>query len=132
MGTFLSFNEPHGVLLVQFHGVVTDEVLLERFEVVRAWFGSHGHHSSISDFSEVSSFEVTSKAVTQLAAHKPLVPDGFLRIVVAPQDEAFGMTRMFEALGSKTRNQVYVVRTHAEAYRLIGVESLEFQSVLEW
>jgi len=132
MGTFLSFNQPHGVLLVRFHGVVTDEVLLERFEVVRAWLGSHGHCSSISDFSEASSFEVTSKAVTQLAASKPLVPDGFLRIVVAPQDEAFGMTRMFEALGSKTRNHVHVVRTHAEAFLLIGVESLEFQPLLEW
>ncbi len=132
MGTFLSLDESQGVLFIRFEGVVTDAVLLERYGSVRQWVAGHGFYSSISDFSEVASFQVSSRGVNQLAANAPLVPDDYLRIVVAPQDEAYGMTRMFEMLGSATRNKVDVVRSLAEAYRLAGVERLDLHPILEW
>lgn len=132
MGVFLSVDEAHRVLYVRFEGIVTDEVLLCRYEQVREWVAVHGHCSSISDFSDVTSFEVTSAGVRQLAAHAPLVPDEFLRVVVAPQDVAFGMTRMFGIVGSETRNRVDVVRTVAEAHRVVGVESLHFHPIMDW
>jgi hypothetical protein len=132
MGTFLSLDELQGVLFIRFEGVVTDRVLLERYETVREWIAGHGFYSSISDFRQTDSCEVTAHGVTQLAANAPLVPDDYLRIVVAPQDEVFGMTRMFEMLGSATRNRVHVVRSLAEAYLLAGIERLDLHPILEW
>jgi hypothetical protein len=132
MGVFLSFDELHQVLYVRFEGVITDDVFLSRYQQVREWVASNGPFSSISDFGGVTSFEVTSHGIDQLALHSPLVPDSFLRIVLAPQDEIFGMARMFGMIGSVTRNKVYVVRTSAEAYRLLGVESLDLRPVAEW
>jgi len=132
MGVFLSSDELRRILYLRFEGIVTDEVLLSSFDRVRAWMHSNGPCSSITDFSGVESFQVTASAVNQLAAKRPLVPDGFLRIVVAPQDEIFGMTRMFEMLGSKTRDSVDVVRTVAEAYSLAGVQSLDLRPVVDW
>lgn len=132
MGVFLSVDEAHRVLYIRFEGIVTDEVLLCRYEQVREWVAVHGHCSSISDFSDVTSFDVTSVGVRQLAACAPLVPDEFLRVVVAPQDEAFGMTRMFGIVGSETRNRVDVVRTVADANQVIGVESLDFHPIMHW
>jgi len=132
MGVFLSFDELHRVLYIRFEGIVTDDVLLSRFDQVRAWIAGNGRFSSITDFTGVDSFRVTASGVSQLAANPPLVPDSFLRIVVAPQDEIFGMTRMFEMLGSATRNRVDVVRTMAEAFQVAGVQSLDLHPVLDW
>jgi hypothetical protein len=119
------------ILLIRFAGVVTDDVLLSGFQSAREWIAIHGDTSSITDFSETESFEVTAAAVRQLAEGPPLVPDGYMRIVVAPQDEAFGMARMFEMLGSESRDRVYVVRTRIEAAQIVGVEQLEFPPPLE-
>jgi hypothetical protein len=132
MGILLSLDELHRVLYIRFEGVVTDDVLLKSYDRVREWVSSHGPASSITDFTEIASFEVTANGVSQLAANSPLVPDNFLRIVVAPQDEVFGMTRMFGMLGSGTRNEVHVVRLLADAYQLAGVESPEFHPILYW
>ncbi len=130
MVAFLSFDELHRVILIKFAGTLTDEVLLSHFKLVREWLTVHGHHSNITDFSDVTSFEVTAQAVSQLAAGAPLVPDDYLRVVIAPQDEVFGMVRMFEMLGSGTRDRVHIVRTVAEAYELTGIESPGFRPVL--
>jgi hypothetical protein len=132
MGAFLSVDKAHMVLYIRFEGIVTDDVFLSRYQQVREWHAFHGQLSHISDFSEVTSFEVTARGIAQLAASYPLVPDNLLRIVVAPQDVAFGMSRMFEMLGSSTRNKVYVVRTVAEAYQVVGVESLDFHPIVDW
>lgn len=126
MGAFLSLDPLHQVLYIQFEGTVTDDVLLSRFQEVREWMDRNGQFSSITDFSPVTRFEVTSQGVDRLASNPPLVPDNLLRIVVAPQDETFGMARMFEMLGSATRNKVYVVRTMAEAHRVLGMGPLHF------
>jgi hypothetical protein len=88
----------------------------------------HSILTNICDFSTVTSFEVSASKVRQLAANEPLVPDGNLRIIVAPQDLIFGYARMYEISGSNTRDHVHVVRTLAEAYRLLDVESLELSA----
>jgi hypothetical protein len=131
VGVSLGLDKSRRILLIRFTGVVTDDVLLSGFQSVREWIAIHGDTSSITDFSEIESFEVTAAAVRQLAEGPPLVPDGYMRIVVAPQDEAFGMARMFEMLGSESRDRVYVVRTHIEAAQIVGVEQLEFPPALE-
>jgi hypothetical protein len=132
MGVFLSVDESHQILCIRFEGVVTDEVFLSRYEQVREWHAVHGHYSHISDFSEVVSYRVTPQGIRQLAIRPPLVPNDRLRIVVAPQDLAFGMARMFEIVGGKTRNTVHVVRSMQDAYQLLGVESLELKPMVEW
>jgi hypothetical protein len=132
MGVFLSVDKAHTILYIRFEGIVTDEVFLSRYQQVREWHAVHGRLSHISDFSEVTSFAVTTHGIGQLAESAPLVPDNLLRIVVAPQDVAFGMSRMFEMLGSSTRNAVHVVRTVAEAYKLAGVGALDFYPIVDW
>jgi len=132
MGTFLSFDDLNQVLFIRFEGIVTDEILLGRYRRVREWVATHRYYSSISDFSEVASFEVTTEGVSLLAANAPLVPDGYMRVVVAPQDEVFGMTRMFEALGNSTRSQVHIVRDLSVAYHLLGIMEPQFRQLLEW
>jgi hypothetical protein len=127
----LSIDELHNVLLIRFDGRLTDEVLLKGYRIAREWMAVHGPASQLSDFSEVTSVDVASQTVWELAKASPLAPDSFLRIVIAPQSVVFGLTRMFEMLGDRTRDGVHIVATAADANRLLGVDMLEFRAVLE-
>jgi hypothetical protein len=132
MGTSLSFDEAQRVLVVRFEGTLTDEVARLRYRQLATWFVVHGYCSNVTDFSGLTSFTVTTRTIRELAANAPLVPNGYLRIIVAPQDSVFGLGRMYEMLGSGTRDMVHVVRTIAQAYELLGVEHLGLQPVVEW
>jgi hypothetical protein len=128
MGLALSFDGLHRILYIRFDGTITNAEASLYYKRLSEWFAAHGHCSNICDFSAVTSFEVSASKVRQLAANEPLVPDGNLRIIVAPQDLIFGYARMYEISGSNTRDHVHVVRTLAEAYRLLDVESLELSA----
>ena len=134
MGTFLSVDETHRVLYTRFEGVLTDEVLVSRYRQAQEWNAVHRYQSCISDFCEIASLKVTTQVVRQIAELPPVVPNEIRHtvVVVAPEDGVYGLARMFEVLGSRTRNTLYVVRTMAEAYRLVGVESLALRPVIKW
>ncbi len=132
MGEFLSWDDKARILYIHFEDILDDQVLLDRYHMVREWIAEHGPVSSISDFSDVASFEVTPAGVKALAGNPPLVPDDFRRMVVAPQDLAFGMTRMFEGMGSRTRSDVEVVRSLPEALHLLGLQRFEPRVLQMW
>jgi hypothetical protein len=52
--------------------------------------------------------------------------------MIAPQDVIFGCARMYEISGSNERDKVHVVRSVAEAYKLLGVQSLDLKPSAEW
>jgi hypothetical protein len=54
-----------------------------------------------------------------------------MRVLVIPQIFIYGLARMFQILGEKTRPELQVVRTMDEAYFLLGVESPEFHPVID-
>jgi hypothetical protein len=126
MEFLLGFDAPNKLLYLRFEGAMTDEDLLDGFAKARLWIATNGPQSSISDFTGVTSFDVTSEAVRILASLPPLVPDDYHRIVVAPHDVVYGMVRVFAAFGSKTRNQVEIVRSLDEALEILGLASLNW------
>ncbi len=123
MEFLLGLDHTNRLLYFRFSGPMTDEDLLAGFAKARRWIASHGPHSSISDFSGVTTFDISSEAVRILSSLPPLVPDEFHRIVVAPQDVVYGMVRVFAAFGSKTRDHVEIVRSYAEALEILGISS---------
>jgi hypothetical protein len=48
-------------------------------------------------------------------------------IIVAPQTDAFGLTRMFQTLGERARPNLQVVRTLDDALRVLGIQSPHFE-----
>lgn len=133
MAVFLKVDEKHRFFLAQFVGTVDDALLLSTYERLQKWLAKHGNYSGIADFSETESFEVTAHGVESLVAIAPLIPEGCQRIVIAPQDEAFGMSRMYQILRSVTRSyRMQICRSHEEACRLAGTEQFNFEPFLDW
>ena len=130
MGFVLDFDAGKAVLRVTVEGQVTDEVLSNCYAAVAKYYSSHPLCRCIVDLSQVTKFAVSSSGIVRLAASPPALPAGFARILVAHTDFAFGMARMFQMLGEKTRPDLQVVRTLEEAYRMFELESPEFSPVL--
>jgi len=82
----------------------------------------------IFDFTEVTSFDVSSASVHSLAEASPLVPDASCpRVVVAPAQHIYTMSRMFQILGERSRPTFRVVRSMAEALAVIGLVHPDFK-----
>ena len=108
---------------------MTEAILLDAYAAVARYVASHGPCRAVVDLSGVTKFEVSGNAIRELTRSAPAIPAGHMRVVVAPKDSLYGMVRIFQILGELTRPDIHVVRTLEEAYRLLRVESPEFDSV---
>jgi hypothetical protein len=125
----VDFDAKNNILRGSIEGRMTGAILLEFYAGAANYMATHRPGRGILDFTGVSEFEVSSQAIRELAAAPPAFPDGHMRILVIPKDYIYGLARMFQILGEKTRPDLQVVRTMDEAYRLLQVESPEFHPV---
>ncbi len=129
MDFVVDFDAKNNVLRCTLEGRMTGVILLDIYARAVKYMESHPPCRGILDFSGVTDFEVSSNAIRQLAAAPPALPAGYMRVLVIPQIFIYGLARMFQILGEKTRPELQVVCTLDEAYRLLGVEFPEFRPV---
>ena len=129
MSIVVEFDAKNNVLRGTVHGPMTGAALLDFYAAATKYMESHPPCRGILDFSQVTEFEVSPHAIRQVAATPPAFPAGYMRVIVVPIEFIFGLARMFQMLGEKTRPDLHVVRTLDEAYRLLQIESPEFRPV---
>ncbi len=127
----LAIDESRHVLLIRFEGPVDDEMLRNGYQAARNWIAQNGPAAQISDFTNATPSNITAETVRQLALAPPLAPDEFPRVVVAPTQVVFGLARMFEAIGSTTRDRIHIVRSLDQAYRLLRINTPDFKPITE-
>jgi len=129
------FDRSNGILRCQFEGAVTDESLRECHQEARRYAAVTNAGVGILDFSNVTSFSVSSQLVRGLALLPPVMPGPGPRFIVAPSTHIYGMARMFQELrslqqhGSDAPQEIQVVRSLDEAYTLLEVRELHFEPV---
>jgi hypothetical protein len=125
----LDFDAKNNILRGAIDGPMTGAILLELYETGVKYMSSHPPCRGILDFSRVTDFEVNGEAIRLVASSPPAFPAGYMRVLVIPQTFIYGLARMFQLLGEKTRPELHVVRTMEEAFHLLGVDSPEFHPV---
>jgi hypothetical protein len=110
--------------------VLTDEKAIEFYQLVELIAFQGGPYSAITDLSQVERFPISAKTIRTLAASKPAVAAGTPRVIVAKQDIAFGLSRMFELSRDSMGGQLHVVHSLDEAYDLLGVRPEDFSQRL--
>jgi hypothetical protein len=125
----LDFDAKNNILRGTLEGRMTGAILLDFYATAKKYMASHPPCRGILDFSRVTDFEVSPDAIRQVAASPPALPAGYMRVLVIPQIFIYGLARMFQILGEKTRPELQVVRSMDEAYHLLGVDSPEFYPV---
>ncbi|MBI3476085.1 MAG: hypothetical protein HY010_10160 [Acidobacteria bacterium] len=93
---------------------------------VRQFLADEGADFGIFDYSAVTEIRVTSTYVQSFATKDPAHPPMKLRVAVAPQTVAYGLSRMYGLLIEGKRSDYQVVRTLKEAEELIGLGTLDF------
>lgn len=115
----LIYQEPEGIVITNYTGVLTDE---EFKECAAKKFSSHekmeSYLYSISDLSNLTGFEVSTELLKQSAMDSKKVlasnPDGFM-VVVAPDDFVFGMGRLWSAHAENNPDRIKVFRLRKDA-----------------
>ena len=131
MGFVLEFDGKNNVLRVTLDGRVTDAIILDTYATVSRYVASRPSCRGIVNVTAVTKFEVSSSAVRQMAGSAPAFPVASVRVFIAPTNFIYGMVRMFQMLGEKTRPNLHIVRTLDEAYALLQLESPEFSPVTD-
>ena len=129
MNIVVDFDAKNNILRGTLQGPMTAAILLDLYAKASKYLASRPPCRGIVDLSGVTDFEVSSAAIRQVAAAPPAFPPGYMRVLVIPQLFIYGLARMFQILGEKTRPELQVVRTMDEAFRLLEVKSPEFRLV---
>ena len=79
-------------------------------------------YAHIIDFSEVTSFNVSTSFLQDLAHRQPVFSPGAWQIIVAPQQNIYGLSRMTQTLREPQLPNIAVVKTIQEAYRILKIE----------
>lgn len=121
------FDSNHKILLVRFGRAVTRQALESMVRAAREFAAVHGNCDGIVDFSAVEKLDID---VAYLRAYggSPRVMTGAKRILVAPNDEMFGVARLYGLHQSTSQGEEpMVVRDLQEAYDLLGLKDPDFQ-----
>lgn len=99
---------------------------------IKLW-GSRPSAKFIDDYSGVTEFDVSSGTIERIAKmqHVPVEAIDVVDVVVAPKDLVYGLARMFSMIDEQRHPNVHVVRTIAEAYRLLAVDAPSFNPIMD-
>jgi hypothetical protein len=122
------FDRANRILLAGFEGRVTEGLVAECYRATRKYSTTTDARAQILDFSYTIEFALSSDFL-QALARKPALPDGLMRpcFIVAPTAFGFGLARVFQMEGERTRPLLEVVHTIDEALAALGVQSTHFE-----
>ena len=122
------FDANHRILRAAFSDAVTDDNLTAFYGMLSKYAAALDPLAGILDLSGVTSFEVTVHTIRKLAWSEPAMPHPDRpRFIVANSSHIFGMARMFEFEGESTRPNLHVVRSHREAFVILGIHEAQFE-----
>lgn len=127
------FDPTNRILRCRFEGHVTDKDLKEYYRAASMHIAKIDPRSAIMDMSAVTTSEISSQTVRELASLPPNLPEPSLpRFIVAPSPPIFGFARMFELEGEHTRPNLHTVRNSKEVWAILGIEEPKFQPIVTY
>ena len=126
----IDFDSMNRILRARFEGRVTDDDLKSGYRFGQENVTRFDPLFGITDFSGVTTVAFSAQTMRDLARTKPIMPNSSRPVVfVAPSPDLFGMARLFELEGAEARPNLHVVRTPAEAYRVLNIRNPQFVPV---
>ncbi len=120
------FDEKHRILLIVVEGEYSDEDQLQINTDIRTHAAALNVAAGIGDMSTITSCTVTPAAIQIAARESSPYSPSTRRFLVAPSDHVFGISRMYQqTVVEKSRSEIQVVRSRAEALAALGVSEEE-------
>jgi len=129
MSYYFEFDPNHRILRGQFLDHVTDDELVDYYQVAALLSDSLRPKIGVTDLSRAT-VSVRGETVRNLAKLPPAMPDeNRPRFIVAESDHTFGLARMFQMHGEATRPNLHVTRSTEEAWEVLGITETEFKPI---
>lgn len=119
MPVILKIDSHRRVVYSTFYGKVTDNELLRHGATIASDPDFRRDFSEIVDFSGVTEMAVSESTLKTMAGTQSLFSDTVLHIVVAPAKSAFQLASRYKEFARVSRPNLFVVRTRADAYKLL-------------
>jgi hypothetical protein len=112
--------DPHRrVVHSAFYGRITDTEMLGHRKSIASDPDFNPQFADIVDFSDVTDPAITESAIAALAANPSLFSSSAVHIVIAPAAVVVRLGAKFKELARSSRPNFHVVKTRAEAYKLL-------------
>jgi hypothetical protein len=122
MPVVLKVDRQRRVVYSTFYGKITDAELLSHGRAIASDPDFNPRFSEIVDFTGVTDAAISETTLAAMAANPSIFSNSVLHIVVAPDDSMFELVNKYKAFAQSSRPNLFVVRTRAEAYRLLPIE----------
>ena len=120
MPVHVAVDRSKKLVISTYSGDVTDTDVSRQISQIREQAPYGPAYRAITDFTQVTQFNISSSQIRAVAQSESPLAEA-QRVMVAPADEVYGTSRMFQSLASRTRPNITVVRTLAEAYSALGL-----------
>ncbi len=127
MATSYRIDKEAGVVYSSASGIATDEEFLSHQRLLSRDPDFRPHFRQLLDGREITELRVTPAGIRALIAGNPW-GKGAKRALVAADDTAFGLARMFELGRPNPQDEFRVFRTIAEAREWLGLPLEELPS----
>ena len=118
------------VLLVRFGPLFSQGTIAALDDAARRVVACHGNLPVILDFSRVGQFAVDLRAWRDVARRRRVIRDA-PRVLVAPQDNVFGLLRIYATLQSDSGDPTMVVHSFSEACSYLRSSSSDFRPLAD-
>ena len=124
------FDPVNRILMVRFEGHLTRSLVEQFYRDGKECWTATDARAAILDGSAVTEVALSSELIRQFARQEPVLElTGRPRVFVVPRTEIFGLARMFQLSGESKQPFLHVVRTMAQAFALLGVQSANFEPI---
>jgi hypothetical protein len=124
----LLFDSRQRILLARFGPVLSEAAMEALNAAVMRFVAREGPCPGILDLSAVADVALSSAYVARLAQRRGVLVDE-RRVIVAPNDELFGLARMFGAYNDASGDHIVAVRNLGQAYAALGISELDLHPV---
>ena len=130
MSIQLLYNDEQNVILARLTGPLVDQTIQDVCVTLEQFVDAHPKCQGILDFTGVTDVNLSAMIITEKAQNKPIFR-GEQRVIVAPTDLLYAMSRMFQLVqdSSDSGEHTEVVHTMQEAYDILGISRDDFASV---
>jgi hypothetical protein len=122
MPVVLKIDPRRQLVYSTFYGKLTDAELAGHGHAIATDPDFRPHFSEIVDLTAVTEMSISEGTLAALASNPSLFSESVMHIVVAPSEPLFQMASRYKHLAQSSRRNLFVVRTRAEAYRLLPAE----------
>jgi hypothetical protein len=122
MPSVLKIDPRRRIVCSSFYGEVDDEELLRHRARIEADPDFNPGFSEIVDFSGVTLPAISEARLAGMASGKSIFDGSVMHVVVTPADLPYKLARKYQVLARQTRPNLFIVRSLAEAYKLLGFE----------